>query len=174
MGAMYDAMLNTLGSVTDYNDAMALKCGATAPVTALPDGWVGANHQSAVCVNASPTATNDGYSCECPEGSELAADGSACEDIKECASGAHTCGNQQCIDYCMHGSSDGVTGPATYLADGTTCSADGTTYIAPADCTNSVECDKTTVALNPSNVYCGSNSCACTAGGECALACYDA
>merc|ERR1711892_636442 len=252
--AMYDAMLNTSGSVTDYNDAMALKCGATAPVTALPDGWVGANHQSAVCVNASPTATNDGYSCECPEGSELAADGSACEDIKECASGAHTCGNQQCIDYCMHGSSDGITGPATYLADGTTCSfdgttaaaygkpgggftcycpeglewshdandcvdidecaadvdpcagnagtecvnargdfycacsagfhsdvvasqflqADGTTYIAPADCTNSVECDKTIAALNPSNVYCGSNSCACTAGGECALACYDA
>ena len=89
--AMYDLMLSSGGTDTSYDTAMTAKCGSGASGTALPHiACVVTNHLTAVCVNASPTATNDGYKCECPDGTESAADDSACVDIKECASEAHT------------------------------------------------------------------------------------
>ena len=125
--ANYDAMLadGANFATSAYAVAIASLCGVSAPSTAVPSGWSG-NHFAAGCNNMEYHNSEDGYTCVCPDGSELASDGSTCVDIDECATGAHTCGNQQCINYCFHGSSDGVTPPGVVLGDGT-CSFDTTT-----------------------------------------------
>ena len=176
---------------TAYNTASNSVCGANSPATAHPDSNFdeAGKHLTAQCVNGSPTGTFDGYTCECPEGSELKSDGTECVDIKECDLGLHNCGNQQCIDYCMHGSSDGSIAPGTYLSDGT-CSFGGgitNTYSKPGggytcfcpsglewsheenDCVDINECDDPTNVCNTATgVECvnthSSFVCACKEG----------
>ena len=176
--ANYDLMLTdpTNAATSAYAVAMIATCGTDASATAYPTGWGVANHLTAECNNGSPTGLVDGYSCGCPDGSELADDGSACVDIDECATGAHTCGNQQCINYCFHGSSDGTTtAPGTVLTDGT-CSFDGSTtatYGKPGGgyscwCPDGLEWDNSiNDCVDIDECATGAHTCGGNAGAEC-------